>query len=74
MFKCLVIFWGLNCAVTFRKEKDPEAKILVVPLQRQLISPCRAFCVANKEPGFYAVLHENRSTALESSLLQVAEI
>lgn len=59
--------------MAFGKGKDPEAKI-VVPFQRQLISPYRAFCVANKEPGFYAVFHKNRSSALESSLLEVAEM
>lgn len=26
-----------------------------------------------KEPGFYAVLHENSGSAMESSLLEVAE-
>lgn len=60
--------------MTFGRGKDPEAKISVVPFQRQLISPYRAFCVANKEPGFYAVFHKNRSSALESSLLEVAEM
>lgn len=60
--------------MTFGREKVPEAKISVVPFQRQLISPYRASCVDNKEPGFHAFLHENRSSALESSLLEVAEM